>query len=263
MRNLNLLFNKTYFSKLKVPANEDTRKCNDKWFSVHNKMIIGIDPDSDSQLPQFSATDYANFMDEATADRLCTHRFIMKTLYPGLLVGTGYAHEATQGSNSCIKLGFSFDYVTGQPYIPGSSVKGMLKSCFSEASVIGEIMQEFGFGAELTAQDVEKLKKQIFEGNRDVFFDAVIRAGDEKQRILGEDYITPHRNGETKSPNPLLMLKILPDVKFEFRFRLTDSMLSEECIVSADVKRRLFMELLSIFGIGAKTNVGYGILEPV
>ena len=59
------------------------------------------------------------------------------------------------------------------------------------------------------------------------------------------------------------MLKILPDVKFEFRFRLADSMLSEECIVSADVKRRLFMELLSIFGIGAKTNVGYGILEPV
>lgn len=261
MRNLNLLFNKTYFSKLKVPANEDTRKCNDKWFSVHNKMIIGIDPDSDSQLPQFSATDYANFMDEATADRLCTHRFIMKTLYPGLLVGTGYAHEATQGSNSCIKLGFSFDYVTGQPYIPGSSVKGMLKSCFSEASVIGEIMEPMG--VKLTDQQVKNLREQIFEGNRDVFFDAVIRAGDEKQRILGEDYITPHGKDETKSPNPLLMLKILPDVKFEFRFRLADSMLSEECIVSADVKRRLFMELLSIFGIGAKTNVGYGILEPV
>lgn len=247
MQNLNLLFNKTYFSKI------GTNKFKSNLLK-NNKEITSS---------TFTAADREAIMDEATADRLCTHRFIMKTLYPGLLVGTGYAHEATQGSNNCIKLGFSFDYVTGQPYIPGSSVKGMLKSCFSEASVIGEIMQELGFGAELTAQDVEKLKKQIFEGNRDVFFDAVIKYGDNDAHILGEDYITPHGDDETKSPNPLLMLKILPDVGIEFRFRLTDSMLSEECSVSADVKARLFKELLAIFGIGAKTNVGYGILEPV
>lgn len=252
MQNLNLLFNKTYFSELEVPVNDGARKRNDERFISINRMITAS---------TFTVADREAIIDEATVSKLCTHRFIMKTLYPGLLVGTGYTHEATQGSNNCIKLGFSFDYVTGQPYIPGSSVKGMLGSCFNEPSVICEIMQELGFSVNLTDQDVNELKNQIFEGNRDVFYDAVIRAGDEKQRILGEDYITPHGNDETKSPNPLLMLKILPDVKFEFRFRLTDSKVSEECIISAAVKAKLFMELLAIFGIGAKTHVGYGILE--
>ncbi|MBO4932001.1 MAG: hypothetical protein J6N32_04930 [Clostridia bacterium] len=33
--------------------------------------------------------------------------------------------------------------------------------------------------------------------------------------------------------------------------------------VAAEEKRELFITLLGLFGIGAKTNVGYGILEEI
>ena len=47
----------------------------------------------------------------------------------------------------------------------------------------------------------------------------------------------------------------MPDVRFEFRFKLTDGLLT------ASEKECLFKELLMLFGIGAKTHTGYGVLE--
>jgi len=52
----------------------------------------------------------------------------MTTIYPGLLIGSGYLHET--GSEGEFKLGFFFDYTTGYPVLPGSSVKGTLRSLF-------------------------------------------------------------------------------------------------------------------------------------
>ncbi len=52
----------------------------------------------------------------------------LKTTYPGLLIGSGYNH----GTNKLgeVKIGFHFDHTTGLPLIPGSSVKGLLRSAF-------------------------------------------------------------------------------------------------------------------------------------
>lgn len=54
--------------------------------------------------------------------------FELTTTYPGLVLGTGYTH----GSNLLgeFKTGFFFDHTTGLPLIPGSSVKGLLRSVF-------------------------------------------------------------------------------------------------------------------------------------
>ena len=49
--------------------------------------------------------------------------FKMKTTYPGVLIGTGNSHSA--GAKGEMELGFTFDYVTGVPYLPGSSLKGL------------------------------------------------------------------------------------------------------------------------------------------
>ena len=54
--------------------------------------------------------------------------FTLQTRYPGLLIGVGNSHGS--GGEADIDLGFTFDYVTGCPYIPGSSVKGVLRSAF-------------------------------------------------------------------------------------------------------------------------------------
>ncbi|UYP01344.1 RAMP superfamily CRISPR-associated protein [Oceanotoga sp. DSM 15011] len=54
----------------------------------------------------------------------------METDYPGLLIGSGYTTN-----NSDIKLSFDFDYLTGDPIIRGSSIKGILRELFDKIKV--------------------------------------------------------------------------------------------------------------------------------
>ena len=56
------------------------------------------------------------------------YKISFKTTYPGLAVGLGYIHESDEIED--YKMGMSFDHTTGVPYIPGSSVKGTLRSVF-------------------------------------------------------------------------------------------------------------------------------------
>lgn len=254
MKNLNLLFNKSYFTGLgqmdQERFGEELKKRNQE---IYNTVFIA------KPYPQ---GDYRPVPKE-----LAPQRFRMKTTYPGLLTGTGYMHEAEQGSNYCIKLGFSFDYVTGQPYIPGSSVKGLLRSCF-EKPEIREVLSEVlgvkdpdALAGEQALGPKGSMTKAIFDGT-DIFFDAVIASGDRKGHVVGSDYITPHGNDETKTPIPLLMLKVMPNVTFEFRFCLQDSTVGNWTF-TAEQKKKVFRTLLEIYGAGAKTNVGYGTLIPV
>ena len=291
MENLNLLFNKSYFSGIEkcYQNKQDGNTRDETAFKEHlkdcNRQICSV---------VFSQEDYHD-LDESISPK--AHRFLMKTSYPGLLVGTGYAHEVEKGADDCVKLGFSFDYVTGQPYIPGSSVKGMLKSCFEESDdgkapaveVLQGVLTTDAETSEESQKELEKsikdvlpgLKKNIFgdqkSDGKDIFFDAVLRCGSrisdpngrEKGNVMALDYITPHGkdptkpNGrdETKSPTPLMMVKVRPGVIFEFRFQLHDFK-AEGLMVTADQKKALFQILIELFGVGAKTNVGYGTLLP-
>ncbi len=54
--------------------------------------------------------------------------FSLKLLYPGLLSGVGYTMGV--GMVGEFKIGFYFDHTTGMPVIPGSSIKGILRSIF-------------------------------------------------------------------------------------------------------------------------------------
>ena len=263
MKNLNLLFNKSYFNGIEKASFKDGLK-------ERNDEICGV---------LFRQVDFWE-LDGKVCPK--NQRFLMKTTYPGLLTGVGYAHEAEAGSDNCVKLGFSFDYTTGQPYVPGSSVKGMLRSCFQQPDVIGEVLSEIemkqndlnididSFKQNLDA-NVRTLETSIFDGG-DTFFDAALRCGNWHGKVMGLDYVTPHK-GETKNPIPILMAKVLPEVIFEFRFKLEDS--DVECVtdltehkkvkvtVTAAQKIKLFKTLIELFGVGAKTNVGYGALTPV
>ena len=199
---------------------------------------------------------------------LCDQSFILKTLYPGLLAGTGYAHEGGDvndaDKNDEIKLGFSFDYVTGLPYIPGSSLKGLLKSCFCRYEAFIATMLD------CPPEVVRELKKRIFENDenngQDVFLDCYPVHPDDSGHVLGMDYITSHRAKDPAydgliDPVPLKMLRILPDVSMLFRFILKDTTVSvndQMYRLLAKNKLILFQELLCTFGAGAKTNVGYG-----
>lgn len=244
VNNLNLLFNKTYYSEIGEAGFNDSLK-------ETNGAI-------------FATTFYADRDYKPIPVELAPNKFLMKTSYPGLLVGTGYAHgSGLEGANDDINSGFSLDYVTGQPYIPASSVKGLLRSAFEHPDLIKELIKK-----PLEELDFKELENKIFgdektkEKGDDVFFDAVIRSscrGD--KRILGSDYITPHKE-ETKNPIPILIMKLLPDVVIEFSFKLSDTDING-VTVSAQDKSELFCEIFEVLGAGAKTNVGYGVLSKV
>ena len=213
----------------------------------------------------------------------------VKVQYPGLITGVGINHEAKIEGE--FKLGMHFDNTYGMPVIYGSSVKGLLRSAFpatKDRDKIKELKTAYvkkclGTGYENV--DVEKLRDGIFEGiekieifknkdgketkkthylsiyKRDIFFDAVITKPYKKgsdYRILESDSITPHGNNLLKNPVPITFMKIASGVSLEFRFDLKDYTVGNRVVVSAEKKKQLFRRILKDFGIGAKTNVGYG-----
>jgi CRISPR-associated protein Cmr6 len=167
-----------------------------------------------------------------------TH-FKATTTYPGLILGSGNAHELPSIEGQAI-LGFHFDYTSGLPVIQGSSIKGVLRSAFAYPKYITGYVGE--------GVDIKALEKEIFD-NGDVFFDATIISNG---KILGDDFITPHGDNPLKNPTPLRFIKVLPNVEFRFDFELRDG------ILSRSEKESLFRKILSDLGLGAKTNVGYG-----
>ena len=199
---------------------------------------------------------------------------LLKTIYPGLLVGSGLLHGI--GCNEEFKIGFQFDYATGLPVILGSSIKGVLRSAFpalgdrynqAKENYIRELIKNIT-GKIVNNNFITKLKESIFEGkkdnnniamsDRDIFFDAEIYSGDKNNHILGEDFITPHFN-QLESPKPLKFLKVLPEVTFKLKFILKD----DSNLLKGDEKLELFKLILLDFGIGGKTNVGYGHFDVI
>ncbi len=213
------------------------------------------------------------------------YSFCLYTTYPGLLTGSGYPHDTKSVGD--FKIGFFFDHTTGLPVIPGSSVKGTLRTLF-EADVNEEgknytgeksttIIKSILFNiieTETTIDDITKkniititdtlkveilleAKNKIFgweeSAGNDIFFDASTGESISGEgAFIGEDYITPHYPDVLKNPKPLQFLKVLPNVKFKFEFKLSDEGFDKE------VKLLLFKHIFLTVGIGAKTNVGYG-----
>ena len=193
--------------------------------------------------------------------------FSLETIYPGLMIGTGNPHDLK--SKGSIYSGFSFDYVTGLPYILGSSVKGVLKSVFPRKEDtkddINQQKMEYIkslLKPGLSDEAVYGLKDDIFEDN-DVFLDAYpcpTSKKNTKQRCLAFEFITPHSD-IIKNPIPINCLKVKPGISFEFGFYLKDCQLSDGVQITVKEKIELFKTILTDVGIGAKTNVGYGQLE--
>ena len=225
-----------------------------------------------------------------------TQTLAFKVLYPGLLMGLGYEHSTDLVKDAPkIALGMSLDYTTGLPCIPGSEVKGMLRSAFigSKDLIIGylaEVKEEFSKLSEKEIHDLEvdifghthtydpnfKPSKETEEGQgKDVFFDAFPIKPDSKGHLIGLENITSHisYDPELKDPcmyqgltaiNPITLLKVMPNVVFLFRFKLCDSVIKTkegEITVTPDEKLKLFENIIADFGMGAKTNVGFGLLE--
>ena len=208
----------------------------------------------------------------------------MRVQAPGLLIGSGLAH-GLPGSEEDVKTGLQFDYTSGLPVIPGSSVKGVIRSAFptikedkeqsNEAdaeklnyikSLIANIPEFSALGLE--DKDILELGNQMFN-HGDIFADALLvgygtrmkQHGPVKQ-VLTEDYITPHTGGPLAQPVPIKIVKVAPGVTFAFCFKFNETKIGAK-VVSASMKKALCAAILQDLGVGAKTNVGYGVLKEV
>lgn len=185
-----------------------------------------------------------------------------KTIYPGLITGSGLPHQT--GSKGEFKLGFQFDYTTGLPYIPGSSIKGTLRSMFpfslkdkgstkrilpeyrkERMEYIRDLIIEVTNINEISDTEIQALEYAIFTNStpsgktiefsleeKDVFYDAFV--ADSKDGVmLSDDYITPHGENPLKDPKPILFLKIRPDVTINFYFKLCTTHLYKEKVCSS------------------------------
>ena len=205
------------------------------------------------------------------------YEFELYTTYPGLLLGTGNANPPEtlkDADKNSYNLGFYFDYTTGMPIIPGSTIKGILKSVFPALkgkhkdsedcikykleyinNIIGEIRNIISKKFSLITEDNWE---EIFFHKKHIFYDAYITqipaTGDFKNMIFADDYIAPHhQSGIYKEPKPIHFLKIAPNVRFKFQFDLGDY---ED--IDANTISQVFEDIILKFGIGAKRNVGYG-----
>lgn len=272
--NIGLKYYKEYYTQVDLRS-ERNEKPNDsvpedeteKWklFIKNNKREIEAMND---QLLNASL-DHIKGKTAINKSGIHNHEIELKTTYPGLLAGAGYLHEFS--IDEALMLGFSFDHTSGLPYIPASSIKGVLRFASkvnggeylkSLVKVIAPNLKGFNpsqFVKEVFNGEVGKQRESIY--NRDIFFDALPSNSFNKGKtFLGEDYITPHLHRDDRSmdglknPVPLKFLKILPKVVFEFNFLLS----GEKAGLSASERKTLFKEILLDLGIGAKTNVGYG-----
>ncbi|MFN4254820.1 MAG: type III-B CRISPR module RAMP protein Cmr6 [Saprospiraceae bacterium] len=185
------------------------------------------------------------------------------------------------GGHSVYETGLTLHHIYGIPYIPASSVKGVLRSWVilqkfknNEGKAIQDkcFCEVFGCPSEVTIEkDNKKNKyKSHFEEARQgkvTFFDALpTRSPTIEPDIMNPHY--PNWYGEkakapldTESPVPVFFLTVV-NTPFEFLIGSKAWDLSTQKFWDKTLGEWL-EEALEEHGIGAKTAVGYGYMKPV
>jgi len=174
------------------------------------------------------------------------------------------------GGGSALEVSIKLHFIYGFPYIPSSSIKGVLRAY--------KILKKVNFDFE----KYSKLEKEIESGDReDKEIGAFVRVfgnqqykGDliildaipENFPRLEEDIMNPHYPDyyndkkpptDDQNPRPIKFLTIAKGEKFNFYFK--NSQAYKEAF-ETDLKQDL-IEAFNYLGIGAKTGIGYGVLD--
>jgi len=172
-----------------------------------------------------------------------------------LVVGLGLPHPT--------ETGFLFDRTTGCPYLPGSSVKGLLRAA---ARLVATVKLE-GDRTAWTEEAIRRIFGPELGGDWTpqtgsvVFYDAFPT----KWPRLEVDILTPHHRGHNDKkeapadwdePNPVPFLAIAPGTSFRFAFGPGDREGFERDFPSLE---NLLATALDWLGIGAKKAAGYGL----
>lgn len=192
--------------------------------------------------------------DESVAQRVYTTSFRLTT-------GLGQAHP--------LENGFVFDPVLGVPFLPGSSVKGLLRAHLKLTGAPSDRVRRL-LGNEPPRAGGEPEKPQT--GSL-----VVLPALPKEWPRLAVDVVNCHHpayygsNGKAdpvdwENPNPVYFLAVDTGVEFVFRLALRPgaSGAGGGEIGRTDLAWAFdaLGEALDVLGIGAKTAVGYGVMAP-
>jgi CRISPR-associated protein Cmr6 len=231
--NMGLWFYRSFFSEFIAHIDETKEETDEKYAAWLQSKINPILNANFSDYPAIS-TIAEVYLENSPS-------FKLKTVYPGLICGSGYEHEMNFTGE--FKLGFTFDYTSGLPFIPGSSIKGVLRSAFKHPDFLHFIITSWinGFNQskeewpwhcddevqkdtvvkelEIIQDTIEwkRLEHHIFDGidyvtskkiesvyKTDVFFDSYISNVQEGNHnlFLADDYITSHQNRKDQAMSP-------------------------------------------------------------
>ncbi|MCL5948220.1 MAG: type III-B CRISPR module RAMP protein Cmr6 [Actinobacteria bacterium] len=201
-------------------------------------------------------------------DSFCTGN-IQVTKFPlelqaNLLCGSGLSHLT--------EVGMSFMNPYGIPYIPGSSIKGVLRDA-------AQMLADNG-SSYLTPDDVDSLFGRVAEseevGDKASHNRGHLRFLDslpQGSKVLGVDIITPHHREyyqghdnacsphDEKNPVPIPYLVVKKGTKFDLVILHGSHATSEEeCECSKKVSQ-IVEYATEQMGFGAKTSIGYGWMK--
>lgn len=183
-----------------------------------------------------------------------------------LVIGMGLPHPT--------ETGFLLDRFTGVPYLPGSTVKGLLRATARE--VTSEDWEvDLGDDQNFWQDELETVFGKTSTGDETlasrgtcVFFDAFPEAWPE----LEVDILTPHYSkyyragdgdqdqkifpGDWEKPGPVMFLTVATETPFCFPVRFLGPQDKRDDVLGRI--ERLLTIALSWLGVGGKTQAGYG-----
>ncbi|HHC11502.1 MAG TPA: type III-B CRISPR module RAMP protein Cmr6 [Campylobacterales bacterium] len=190
----------------------------------------------------------------------------IKNIYPqsqSIIASNNWRLAIGIGNGSVYETSISLHHIYGVPYIPAQSIKGSFRSF---------IIEKYFENDEALAFDNIAFVN-IFGSNESqgkvIFFDAFTKEPKLQIDIMNNHY-QKYYNGkelptDTQNPNPINFLT-LKNSEFEVVIATKENIELDNKQFKGnllDVVKSELSESLEIFGIGAKTAVGYGYFEVI
>ena len=183
------------------------------------------------------------------------------------------------GMEHPLENGFAFLAPYGLPYLPGSSIKGVLRQAARETTGGGPAWNEADIDALFGSAAVDADEEDTSGRKRGAlsFWDVYPMLPGEAN--LSWDVMTPHQRSyyqddtgktpphDNDAPVPINFLTVPPGTSFRFHVQCNLALLSHTgaSLLEGDrwkaVLEALFAQAFDWLGFGAKTSLGYGAME--
>jgi CRISPR-associated protein Cmr6 len=234
----------------------------DRWDS-NFENLVGTSPAESGKQKWIQTITECSYKDEDLREFYLRHYELIQNcsgivqhfkLTSDFVTGLGREHP--------VENGFAWHHTLGSPYLPGSSVKGMVRAWASQWT-------------DDETKDTDQIDR-IF-GKQDkvgtvIFMDALPIC----KVSLKADIMTPHYSpyyqssledigknppADWYSPTPIPFLVVAKGATFQFGI-VPRNQGCEQCKMDCQTAKKWLTEALQWIGAGAKTAVGYGRFEP-